>query len=487
MKKHIFTFCLLFIAALSGVYSQTLQALFAYSTFMLHAEKPYIETYLSFNGQNVALRKNTHGNYQATIEITLVVKKADSIVYAEKRNLLSPEVKDSLSKDFTFMDVQRISLENGIYEFEITLVDKNNPDIPVRTEEKVIINYPKDTPLISDIQFVSSTKPTTKQNILSKNGYDIEPYVSDFFPEKMNTLSYYVEFYNIASVVGMGKSFLVCAYIESYESGGKMEPYQFMKREYAKNSNAILWTFKTDSLPSGNYNLKIELRDTTNNTFLYKKIFFQRSNPRIKANTNNAYGESTSFARSITNDSTLTFYIQSLIHIANEMEKDFILNTVKKVSLEEKQDFFDGFWLLRNQKNPKAEWMKYYDKLIFVEKNYVLPFKKGYLTDRGRVYLIYGAPNHIIDEKFKTSPGIGGNNRAAYLPYQIWRYDNNIKQKQGKGMFIFWAPQSSPDYFLLNSNVEGEINEPYWESRLSRGEIPQGEQGEAGRQFERGY
>ena len=121
--KHITSilFILLFSA---NVFAGNLKAYFTFCTFSSPEDGPYIETYLSVIGGSAIYSKTDHNTFQGKIEVTLVFKQGDVIKSYKKYNLLSPEIKDSLTERVNFMDQQRIPLPNGNYEFEVSIKDR---------------------------------------------------------------------------------------------------------------------------------------------------------------------------------------------------------------------------------------------------------------------------------------------------------------------------------------------------------------------------
>ena len=111
----------------------------------------------------------------------------------------------------------------------------------------------------------------------------------------------------------------------------------------------------------------------------------------------------------------------------------------------------------------------------------------GYKTDRGRVYLQYGPPDFIRDEKnFVSAMKLGTQGHIYYLPYQLWRY-NKLETDDQNRCFIFWDEFRNGAYMLLNSNARGEVRDPLWERRLCGQQLEEGMVGEVGEQFDRGY
>ena len=145
------------------------------------------------------------------------------------------------------------------------------------------MDFKKDELAFSDITLVEYYQKTIKENKLSKNGYDLTPYVSNFYPPHQNTLSFYFEIYNAEKHFDSEKRYLLNSYIESFETNVALFDFTKSKRMSVSKIESNLFSFPIDQLPTGNYNLVFEIRDTENNVVLQKKLFFQRSS--LKNNT----------------------------------------------------------------------------------------------------------------------------------------------------------------------------------------------------------
>mgnify|MGYP002854190566 CR=1 FL=1 len=507
MKRMILT--VMTVLACVGVQAQ-MQAMFGYSKFFLpETGQPYVETYLQFDAWTMQF-KPVDGGYRADAEVTLVLRQQDSVCYVKKYDLSSPTVSELNHMDFSFLDVQRFSVGNGVYTLDITLRDKWSEAPASMVSEKLVVSYSGRQPSLSSLLLLASIKPTQKENILSRGGYDMEPYVSDFMPEQVKQLQFYYEVYNIDGYFQSSSSreaVLTVAYIEELETGRRVEGSQTVQRRQTAPTLPVEGSIDISGLPSGNYNLVCEVRDRNNNLLLYSKLPFFRSNPEVKGVETGDYAAS--FAGKITDESLMDLYLDALYPLASETEKSAVAGLVRHPGLAEKQEFLYHFWMLRNPISPETEWLKYKERIDYVQAHYSYPMTRGIMTDRGRVYLTYGAPDFIRDEKNfaivghstsrenrsttitdlgnRTYEGDGvGVGQVFYLPYQLWRY-NRISGDAENRVFIFWDEHRSGNYQLLHSNARGEVHEADWERRLSRQQIPEGEVGEVGRQFNRGY
>ncbi|MBU2650529.1 MAG: GWxTD domain-containing protein, partial [Bacteroidetes bacterium] len=232
------------------------------------------------------------------------------------------------------------------------------------------------------------------------------------------------------------------------------------KRETAKEVIAILGEFDINDLPSGNYNLVIEIRDKENTRITSNQLFFQRSNPKVEYNLSDlaALSIENTFAGRITSEDTLNQYIMFLSPIATDLERGFINKQMKTSDLVTKQRFFLNFWITRDNLNPDKAWEYYLGQVMKVNHSFNAIARQGYDTDRGRVYLKYGPPN-IISQSY--------NEPAAY-PYEIWQYytlGNNQRNKK----FVFYTEDIVTNEFqLVHSDAIGEISNYRWQVMIYR-------------------
>jgi len=482
MKKIPILLMLIFIGFTSySAKTPYLQAQLFYAKFLAPVDGPYLETYLSVVGNSVEYKKNENGSFQGKIEVTMIFSKDGNVVNFDKYELLSPEVADTNNTNFNFLDQQRYTLQNGVYEFEIRIKDINSASEPFKTIQTIEINFPQDEVSVSGIELLESYSKSTETSILTKSGYDCIPLVYTFFPERINNLKFYCEIYNTQKVFGEEGKFLVNYFIETSETQRRLTDFVRFKRENARLVNIILAEFEISKLPSGNYNLVVEARNTENVIIASNKVFFQRSNPTVEADYSN-FSEATtenSFVSKISNPDTLLEYIHCLAPISSDMEMNFVKYQIDKpgADLASMQRFFLNFWLNRDEVNPENAWKQYLASVELVDEQFGYPGKKGkkgYDTDMGRVFLKYGPPNTITDRPYDASgSGMTINNggssspSAGSVPYQIWHYYTLNNQRNKK--FVFANPNlAAYDYILIHSNVPGEINNENWQLELSR-------------------
>ena len=505
--KKFFLVIALFGALVPAFGQHSLSALFSYSTFYLPTEnQPYVETYLLFDASSLGFVQTDGGRWRATVEVTMVYSSGGEIVYAKKYDLNSPTTASPDDNRFSFLDLHRVGLKNGIYNLEITLRDKSkDDDAGTSLLQRVNIAYTKKQPSMSSVQLMATVSPTTSENILSRGGYDMEPYIEDEVPASIDVLNVYYEVYNIKKEV-FSKPFKSHVFVEERSTGRRMDNVGSITEHEAANLVRIYNPLDISRLPSGDYNLVVEIHNRNNDNLLYYRLPFHRTKPSLDEDKGSGSLSpelyDNTFAARINDENKLNYYLDALYPIASDDEISFIRNVIKSNNnIKEKQAFLYNFWERRHGEQAESKWIEYRGWLEYVDAHYSYPRTPGYRTDRGRVYLQYGPPDFIRDEKnfvstrfldvgkvslseFSGSSGSLGH--VYYLPYQLWRY-NYIATDSPNRVFLFWDEFRSGYYRLLNSNAKGETQESMWERRLSQQQLPENVVGEVGMQFERGY
>ena len=457
MKKIFFPLLLTFIIAANLSFAGIPRALFNYSVFYSPSTGPYVETYLNVLGKSVKYIKNDNGKFQAGLMVTMLFKQKDSIKSALKYQLQSPEIDDTTKADHAFFDLQRVMLPNGTYELELTIADASDQASAVSVTQKLNVLF-DDTFAISGIESVEKYSKSTAQNALTKSGYDIMPYLDNFYPENVGKIAFYTEIYNADKLMGSGEKFIVTSCIKSLETKNIVGDNMKQKIEQAREVNVIMNEFNIETLPSGNYMLEVSVRNKENKEMLSSSMFFQRSNPKMAFDVVDL--SRIEFAGTFVdkyNETELREFIRSCEPIATTYEDDFIIHRVETADLGTLKAFLLRFWNDRNSLNPESAWNTYNDAVQHVNEKFACTRTKGYQTDRGRVFLKYGAPNSRQEEILSD----------ATYPYEIWQY--YMIGTQSNCRFVFMTRDATFECFqIIHSNVIGEVNNPVWQRLIYR-------------------
>lgn len=460
-------FALIFTLTAGLLQAQNLQTTFAYCQFTSLGQKTYIETYLSVRGSTLQLVRNAEGLYAGSVNVTMLVTQGETIFFADKFNMAGPAIADTNGLIPNFIDIKQIPLAPGSYTLELTVVDAALPNAkPVEGKVNITLGIPTNAQTsISDILPLESFTSTTNKGAGTKSGFAIVPLTSNFIGPQLNSLGFYTEIYLAKTEVDSANKFIVNTYIEKVTDAKPLDLYFKTKVYTSKEVVPILHQFNIAKLPTGNYNLTVQVKNKLGNQVAIKRYFFQRSNPAADSLNPTALvmlkGSSfDGFLAGLKKDS-LREIARCTRPIANVKERDWLDKNAKNADSLALIDYLSSFWIYRNAKDPLNAFAQYYNQVLIVNQQFKTAIKPGYATDRGRVFLQYGPPNSRAQAP--REPG-------AY-PYEIWHYYEIGKQKNRR--FVFYNPDLvSNDYTLLHSDALGEQWDDQWQLRLFRRDTP---------------
>ncbi|MDR1726173.1 MAG: GWxTD domain-containing protein [Bacteroidales bacterium] len=485
--------------------SQGVNLIYSFTNYVSTDNESYVAVNTSIDASSIEYVQKDNGKYQAELEMTLIVY-TDTLytkaMYAEKKIVLSPEIASPESRNFiSLYDIQKVSLPNGTYPFYLKVKDKNSSSKFVEARDKIIVNYTKDDVTVSGITLVSSFEKTKTNNVFGKpNGYDIYPYLFEKLTAEAKQMTVYAEIYNVDKLFGNNAPYIINVAIEDYNTSKVVAGVAGKRtKTNAKNMETVFETLNITDLPKGFYNVTVEVRDTNNMLYADRKYAFYKDGNSFETFVAN----DETYLDNITDINDLIDDIESLYPLANKIEREFIDNELHNKTIEQLRNFLYGYWANNYAINPEEGYREYHKRALYAKQHFTAPTKKAYYTDMGRVYMIYGEPDNIIDERYKQNTGIKPNNNVdlgidpdivyanttafTYLPYQMWRY-NQTPFGEANRTFVFYAPMNNiSEYRLLHSDAKGETTTLFWERVLSRNILPEYTEGDAGVQFKRGY
>lgn len=457
LKLNNLIFLLLFTGFALGQDKQ-MKVYLSQSQFYTPESGSYIETGLNFYGYTLNYISRNDSTF-AELDITQIYSQNGDIVVADRYLLKSPLVIDSLVEDF--YDIQRYSLQPGKYQFELIIKDLNSEHEASRISKSIDIENISDGLAVSQIIAAESIIPTYGEpNIFTKIGYDVVPMIGNYYPTELQNLLYYWEVYNSDKYID-DSIYIVEQKLIGNDTSIDLTEYTRYYRYKTTSVRPVSKVIDISSLPKGSYTLELNILDK-NKTILARSSFdFDRNNTdEVNDLSFDNVIMDPKFRESITPDS-LAYYVASLIPISGQREVKNILSLLKEKNQEKNFKYLQAFWLNVSSKDPYGEWMKYKAQVQLVERLYATNYQVGFETDRGRVYLQYGAPNSIYDEA--SSP--------AEYPYEIWQYDR-IKNYSNR-RFIFYNPTNLNNHYqLLHSDMLGELQNKRWQYELNRRDTP---------------
>ena len=461
IMKRLFIFIFLLFSSLlffgNVVKAKGLQAVCSFSSFNTPNNKPFVESYLSISGRGITYKKTENGKFQGSIQVILTASKNGEAVYNDKYNLLTPEQTDTSNLSYNFIDQKRFELANGVYVLTITLNDNYSPANMALLNETITVNYIAGKTSISDATLLESFSKTKNLSGISKNGFDLVPMVNNFYPNEFKNFRFYVEVYP-SGVIAEKEPYLVSYAIEDFENGTKVDPFGKFSKLIAQPANPIIGEFAIETLPTGNYNLTIEVFSSKNELIASKKTFFQRLNTSstTSINIDNVEIEN-SFVAKYT-ELELIEHIKSLDPISNEKDKLFAANLLAKPELDYLKKYLLSFWQKKHGPTAEKEWEKYQLNVITADQKFAYGKTRGYQTARGGVFLRHG-PASVVNRN-------DGKNDIS-IPYEIWIY-NKLGQNQTNKKFVFanFQDLASSRFELIHSTAIGEIKDEKWQGLI---------------------
>jgi GWxTD domain-containing protein len=442
-------------------------AQFGSCSFNTPTNAPFVETYLYINGPALFAHEGG-GGFHNSVNVAVKITKDSTIVKANKYNLKGPQFQRNTEAP-GFIDQQRYSLPPGDYHIEINITD--NYTIRKRTltiHDSIHLAYPKNSISLSEIQPVDSYSKASEPGPLTKSGLDLIPLVGAFYPQSTKQLNFYVEAYQAEKTLGKAQSFVFVYYVETAAEQLKMNSFGSFKKQTTAVVNPLLGKIDISTLGSGNYHLVVELRDAKNQLIAAKRLPFQRLNQMMEITAlqdlSEREKEAQYFGR-ISNADTLKMLVECLWPIANTMDKERIINQSVKKDPDLMKKFVIQFWEQRaaDTANPVKLWGAYYQEVQKVLALFKCGKQQGYYTDRGRVFLQYGAPSVRSIQQAEDNT----------YPYEIWQYYRTTDQTNGQFFsnrkFVFVNKTLGDDCFkLIHSDMRGETNNPRWQFEITR-------------------
>jgi GWxTD domain-containing protein len=346
-------------------------------------------------------------------------------------------------------------IPKGSYSLVVKAYDSKNPTFTKVIKEQIQINpYLNDKFSISDIELAANIKKDDADplSLFYKNSLEIIPNPSMVYSDKAPVAFYYSEIYNLI-LEDLTSNFTLQKNL--YNSLGTSVYKNEKQLKQGSNSLVEYGLLNLSKYPTDSYNLVFSLIDNkTKRAYVSSKRFYLYNpnvvdSSRIKMISAGVMGSE--FALMSIEECDLMFRQAKYIATSREVEQYASVDSVSA-----KREFLFNFWKNRDTdpSTPQNEFKIDYNKrLDFVKENFSTMFKEGYLSDRGRVYLIYGEPDQR--DFFPSEPNV--------KPYEIWFY-NEI---EGGANFIFGDISGFGGYELLHSTLRSEVKDENWMRRLS--------------------
>lgn len=341
------------------------------------------------------------------------------------------------SNSLVYYDQWAEMLEPGNYEIFVNIEDQNSLKSGEAKYSVTIPSMNKNEFSASQIEFASKINNEFTNPNFKKGNKNVIPNPSRRYGILNPVMYFYYELYDIAG--GKEDTLNINYFIED-NSGSTVKNLDFSKTNLMGKTSAVMHGINVSDLPSGIYNLKINLLDKTSK----KSTTLSRSFEIIQADylNNNKY-------LTAEQAETAENYLK---YIATSSE----FETYKSLNQTGKAEFLIRFWK-QHDPSPSTEENEYLEDIqkryLFSNENFSWGKIKGWATDRGRVLIQYGMPDNIERH----------HSEAETIPYEIWTY-----QQDKQYIFVFVDSRQNGQFGLVHSTAEGEAQNYYWRELIIR-------------------
>lgn len=428
-----------------------------YCRFYTPEGRPYVEVYLTVDGTSVSY-KPAAGGVQASVHFDFrllnLSDKDTTVTYFDNYNLLSmtiPEASEAYTRQ-GIVDMRRINTPPGKYLLQVVAKDNHDPNSSksANVAEFEVLEATAGF-AFSDLSFISAIKRSAEETVFQKNGFEIVPFGLNSAFIDQDKLRFYVELYRSNTV--FPEDYYAKATV--YLNNEPLMMYDYTIKKKPVEMDVFTGELDIRNLPSQTYHLHVKLFNAKNpeGKLLVKRfhVYNSRIQPSMQDYTNT--GEGQQYFQSLDNVQ-LDYYIKTLRNLSTEGEARFARHLSKE---DDKRNYLYTFFEKRvsGDQNIGYLWKSHLAALEYVNEQFGSRMRKGFETDRGRVFLMYGIPSDV--ERFPAE--------AMRRPYEIWKYDKLGAQTQV--MFVFMDTDLATDeYQLIHSNKYGEVQNFAWQNQL---------------------
>jgi GWxTD domain-containing protein len=424
------------------------------ASFRYDSARAYVEVYYSVYHSNLTLKQvDTAFTGGAVIQIMLKDLKRDSIIQG-KAWKIPFVVKDpsEIDSSKSMIGATAFLLKPGEYEIIIIGHDMNNfARYDSFTIPLLIKQVPSDKVWLSDIELCTRIhRSQNKNSMFYKNTLEVVPNPSLTYGIGLPVLYYYAEVYNIKTV----KADKYLLEWKIYNSFGQVVKSSRRFKPKVVDAAVEVGAINISKLPMGTYKFTLTVLDTVTRTGVISSKKFFVYNPHIQT------------ADSLMAISADVLYSEYSGMSEEELDKEFRIaryiattdeqNRYKQLKgAEAKRKFLIEFWRKRDPdlSTPVNEMKReYFRRVEYANKHFSIGKKEGWMTDRGRVYIMYGPP-----DEYERYPSEGDTK-----PYEIWYYHNI----EGGVEFVFIDKTGFSDYILVHSTKRGEIRDDNWRLQI---------------------
>jgi GWxTD domain-containing protein len=449
MKKTLLIFTLVFV--LSGqLLTQSVQPKSAltinvdYSRYAMSSDTAYVEVSYALYPLGVTLERKQDTLKGSVILHSMIKNSRNDSLILRSSVAVPILINDSASLDLGIVWKTIFILPVGSYELNVLGYDQQNISNRDSVQKKFTIERKSPGVGLSDIDLCTRiVQSDNKTSLFYKNSYEVIPNPSLLFGKSITPVIFsYNELYNL----NPDSTYLIIAGI--VDAKGRLIKGQRQIRRYSNPNIVDVHALNIALIPSGRYRFVFIIADTLGKevTHAEKQVFIY--NPHITAEVDLITARSADFS-GMTDDELIDEF-QKAKYIANSESIKLFEKGISTVN--GRREFMANFWTNIEKNQDGLNRRMYLDRVSTADQRYPGMGRKGWRTDRGRVYVLNGEPDDI--QRFPSSENA--------KPYEIWIYH----QIENGVQFVFIDRTGFGDYILVHSTKRGELQDETWERYL---------------------
>ncbi|MCI0693376.1 GWxTD domain-containing protein [candidate division KSB1 bacterium] len=424
-----------------------------YARFRNDAQSGYLEIYYAFY-PNLLHYNFSENAYRAGIKLNAkLVDKATQAAVFEQKMLLPVIITDTSSAAYRFPLTTQTGhvVPFGEYTLTVAASDSLNPAQRDSLSLPLSLKAFSETVAISDLELCSRIQSSSdKEALFFKNSLEVIPNPALVFGVATHPMLFnYVELYNLnPATMYMLKSEIVA-------SDGRVVKEAAKTKKYTVKNGVEVGSMVVTAVPPGRYTFRLSLLDENAYELARSEKTFFTYNPHLQAQASASGGGAVPFQAvqlSGLSAAELDAEFQHVKYVATGEEIKMYAQIQSETG---KREFLARFWAeveagrLERAGVKRTEYLR---RVAAANQHYTFLNKEGWRTDRGRVLILYGDPDHVV-----RVPSEGSSK-----PYQTWYYYGLEKGAE----FIFVDRLGNGDFQLVHSTKRGELQDENWQSYL---------------------
>jgi GWxTD domain-containing protein len=359
------------------------------------------------------------GGYQADFQVVCVVYDQDGrqVTGDEVSGTQWAETYDQTNSRDTFVTGHfQFQLSPGEYHLKVWIEGQHTGEMVRAETQTTVPDFQRSDLSVSGLLLAHQIGPDStgqvEQDRYERHGLLIAPSVNHIFSDLQPQLFCYFEIYDLRSAAPLAAEYE--AKFEIIDATGEVV---LSDTSIVPRKDPVSYSFRdfqVSSLEEDQYLLRVTIRDQVNDRTASGETTFQVRWSSLGHVAKN-YDEA----------------VEQLRYIATDEE----YKKLKAAKGESRREIWLEFWKERDPTpgTPANEMRtEYYRRIEYANAHFSV-VSAGWKTDRGRIYIVYGAPDDIEHHPME----IGGK------PYQIWHYYSSNR------LFYFVDEDGYGDYKLV--------------------------------------